>query len=162
MGKFVKGAGFFAHNVGRKNRKCEEFLICAYGFLAILCDFLIFTYQIFGRVCEIFVNLGSGATAWGVLWARRHGDFTGLYGRFGAGVYPYTPRHCKAVQWPYMGCAMGTKKPPAFAGGVVALVIYCALLSGIRPPRQGVFPRPFQRCGRAFCLRHKRERRQSA
>lgn len=72
-------------------------MICTYGFLAILRDFLICEYQFLGRVCEIFVNLGLDATAWAFFGARRHGDFTGLYGRFVAWVYPYTPRHCKAV-----------------------------------------------------------------
>ena len=64
MGKFASGAGFLRITWGGKNRKCEEFLICAYGFLAILRDFLIFAYQILGRDCEIFVNLGPDAAAW--------------------------------------------------------------------------------------------------
>lgn len=158
-GQICKGRGVFAHNMGRKIEKCEEFLICAYGFLAILCVFLIFAYQILGRVCEIFVNRGCGAAAWGILWARRHGDFAGLYGRFWAWVYPYTARHCKAVQRPYMG-RIEQKKSPAFQRGG-AVVIYCALLSGIRPLLQGVFQRPFQRCGRAFCQTLRQELHQS-
>lgn len=91
-------------------------MICAYGFLAILCDFLIFAYQILGRDCEIFVNRGPGAAVWGVLWARRRGDFAGPCGRFRARVYPYTARHCKAVQRPYMG-RIEKKKSPAFQRG---------------------------------------------
>lgn len=112
MGKFVKGAGIFARNVGRKNRKCEEFLICAYGFLTILCVFLIFAYQILGRDCEFFVNRGPGAAAWGILWARRYGDFAGPCGRFGTRVYPYTARRYKAVQRLYTGRIKQKKNRP--------------------------------------------------
>ena len=103
-------------------------MICAYGFLVILGVFLIFAYQILGRVCEIFVNLGPDAAAWGVLWARRHGNFAGPCGRFGARVYPYTARHCKAVQQPYMG-RIEQKKSPAFQrGGVFWLLVAARLL----------------------------------
>lgn len=103
-------------------------MICAYGFLVILRDFLIFTYQIFGRVCEIFVNLGSGAAAWAFFGARRHGDFAGPCGRFGAWAYPYIARRCKAVQQPYMG-RIEQKKSPAFQrGGVFWLLVAARLL----------------------------------
>lgn len=162
MGKFAEGAGFSRITWGEKNRKCKEFLICAYGFLAILCDFLIFAYQIFGRVCEIFVNLGPDAAAWAFSGRASTAILRGRVGVLGRGHMRILSGIAGLYSGPIWGLARDTKRPPAFAGGVVALVIYCALLSGIRPPRQGVFPRLFQRCGRAFCLPRKQEQRQSA
>lgn len=136
-------------------------MICAYGFLAILCVFLIFAYQILGEFVKFLSTWGRMLPRGRFFGARRHGDFEGLYRRFVAWAYTgYCLGVARLYSGPIWGLARGTKKPPAFAGGVVALVIYCVLLSGIRPHHASDVPRLFQRCGRAFCLRHKRELRQ--
>lgn len=136
-------------------------MICAYGFLAILCVFLIFAYQILGRDCEIFVNRGAvllhgvfcGHAATAILRGR-----AGVLGRGYIRIRPGVARPCSG---PIRGLQEQKKSPAEKRGGVV-LVICCALLSGIRLLLQCGVQRLFQRCGRAFCLRRKQARHQSA
>ena len=124
--------------------------------------FLICEYQIFGRVCEIFVNLGSGAAAWAFSGHAVTAILRGLVGVFWGAVYPYTPRHCKAAQRPYLGPCKEHKKAPLFSGAGLFWFTCCALLSDNRRFRRGDAQRLFRRCGRAFCLRRKRVLHQSA
>lgn len=149
MGEFVKGAGIFAHNVGRKNRKCEEFLICAYGFLAILCDFLIFAYQILGWDCEFFVNRGPGAAARGRFVGTSSRRFCGALQAFsGKGISVYVPalQGCTAALYG----ADRVKEKPRFSAGRGLSVICCGWAFGIVLCPLGSGLRAFQRCGRAF------------
>ena len=104
-------------------------MICAYGFLAILRDFLIFAYQILGEfvkfltglVCENFVNLGPDAAAWAFLGHAVTAILRGLVGVFGAGHIRILPGVARLYSGPILGLARDTKRPPAFAGGVVVL-----------------------------------------
>lgn len=78
--------------------------------------FLIFAYQIFGRDCEIFVNLGPDAAAWvffvgapsrrfyGALWA-----FLGV----GISVYGQALKGCTAALY---AARNGHKKAARFCG----------------------------------------------
>lgn len=125
-------------------------MICAYGFLAILCDFLIFAYQILGRDCEIFNNRGA---------VLPHGAFCGhavaailrgLVGFFGRWYIRIRPGVARLYGGPIWGLQGTKEKPPAKAGGGVFWFICCGWAFGIVLYPQDNGLRVFQRCGRAF------------
>lgn len=81
--------------------------------------FLIFAYQILGRVCEIFVNMGPGAAAWAFSGHAVTAILRGLVGVLGRGYI----RIRLGVAGLYSGpiwADIGTKKCPAFQRGGVA------------------------------------------
>ena len=127
-------------------------MICAYGFLSTLRDFFDICISNFWGEFVKFLS------TWGRMLPR--GRFSGhavtailqgLAGVLGQGYI----RTRLGVAGLYSGPIWGlqwTQKMPRLSAGRGLCFIYCALLFGIQPPRQGVVQRLFQRCGRAFCL----------